>query len=147
MVVPLYFSPFESVPIGRLELEVRFVSRGLKFSRLERGSAAVAADVDLSHEIEEVKDDQGLEQSTLRIVASVSEYARPQRGIPGGLIGYITFRVEEGAGPANITLRGTAQASELGTNKSVPNVEVVSEQVEIIAAGSEPLVSCFFFTH
>ncbi|HWP84135.1 MAG TPA: hypothetical protein VNN17_03020 [Terriglobia bacterium] len=102
--------------------------------------------MELRHQYEERKDEQGLERALLTLVATVGE-AADGGGIPGGLLAYLTFQVADKAGPANITLHTTAEATEQGSGRPLPEVEVVSELVEILAAGSEPLVSCFFFTH
>lgn len=146
-VVPIYFAPGEGVEVGQLRLEITFVSRNLKFARLARGTAAELGNVNVRHELREEKSEQGLENSTLTIVASAAESANRQKGIPGGLLAYITLKVNEGAGPANITLRTAAEGRELASGDPLESLEVMSDHVEILAPGSEPLVSCFFFSH
>jgi hypothetical protein len=147
IVVPIYFTPGAGVEVGELKLEVKFVSRNLKYSRFSTGPAAELGNVDVRHEIKEEKNEDGLEISTLTVLASVPESAEREKGIPGGLIAYVTLRVNEGAGPANIALRATAEAGELKTKNRVQDLEVMSDRVDILAPGSEPLVSCFFFSH
>ena len=146
-VVPIYFTPAESVEVGRLKLSVNFVSRNLKFSRMDAGTAAEFGKVELRSEVQEWKNEQGLETATLTIVASFLTPEPPEKGIPAGLLGYVTFQIKEGAGPANISLRASAEAAELKTNKPVQDLRAFDAQVEVLAPGSEPLVSCFFFTH
>jgi len=147
VVVPIYFAPAEGVEVGQLKVDIHFVSRNLKYSSVTRGLAAESGNVEVHSELKEGKNDKGLETSTLTIVASISSPKLGQKGIPGGLLGYITLQVNEKAGPANITLRATGEAAELGTKKPIQNLKTVDALVDILAAGSEPLVSCFFFSH
>lgn len=147
VVVPIYLAPAEGVEIGELILYVNFVSKNLKYSTVKKGLAAESGNVDLHADVKDDKNDKGLETSTLTIAASIAGPKPGHKGIPAGLLGYITFKVNEKAGPANITLRATAEASELRTKKPIPNLKTVAAQVDILAAGSEPLYSCFFFSH
>lgn len=147
VVVPIYFAPAEGVEVGELKLDITFVSRSLKYSRLTRGLAAESGNVDVLAELKEGKNDKGLETSTVTINASIAAPKPGQKGIPAGLLGYITLQVSEKSGPANITLRTTAQAAELETKKPIQNLQTSDGLVDILAPGSEPLVSCFFFTH
>ena len=147
IVVPIYFAPSEAVEVGELKLEINFVSRNLKYASLKKGLAADSGGVEVHADLKEGKNDKGLETSTLAVVAAIAQPKASQKGIPGGLLGYITLNVNDKAGPANITLRVTGQAFELGTNKPVANLSTTDGQVDILAAGSEPLVSCFFFSH
>ena len=147
IVVPIYFAPADAVEVGELKFEINFVSRNLKYSSLKRGLAAESGNVDVHADLKEGKNDKGLETSTLTVVAAIAQAKPGQKGIPGGLLGYITLNVSDKAGPANITLRVTAQAAELGTRNPVPSLKTTDGQVDILAAGSEPLISCFFFSH
>ena len=147
VVVPIYFAPADGMEVGELKLEVRFVSRNLKYSRITRGLAAESSNVTIHSELREEKNERGLEVSTLTIVASIPAPKPGQKGIPGGLLAYLTLQVNEKSGPANITLRTAATATELGTGNEVPNLRVMEGVVNILAPGSEPLISCFFFTH
>jgi cohesin domain-containing protein len=147
IVVPIYFAPSDAVEVGELKFDINFVSRNLKYSSVKRGLAAEAGNVDVHADSKEGKNDKGLETTTLTVVAAVAQAKPGQKGIPGGLLGYITLNVSDKAGPANITLRVTAQAAEFGTKQPVANLKTTDGQVDILAAGSEPLVSCFFFSH
>ena len=49
--------------------------------------------------------------------------------------------------PASITLHPTVEASEVGTNKAVQNLRAFEAKVDVLAPGTQPLISCFFFTH
>ena len=71
----------------------------------------------------------------------------PKKGIPSGLLAYITMRISDNGRPASITLRTTAEAIQLGTNKKLDKLQASEATVDVIAPGSEPLVACFFFTH
>ncbi len=117
IVVPIYFAPAEGVAAGEIKLDVSFVSRNLKYSRINRGIAAESGNVDVRAELKEGKNDKGLEISTLRITASIPSPKPGQKGIPAGLLGYLTLLVNEKAGPANITLRTSGEAAELGLDR------------------------------
>jgi len=147
VVVPIYFTPAEGVEVGKATVTATFVSKNLKYSSLKRGLAGESGNVDIYAELEEGKNEKGLETSTLTIDASMPQGQPDKKGLPAGLLGYITFNVSQSAGPANITLRTAGQAVELETNRPVQNFQTVDAQVDILAAGSEPLYSCFFFSH
>lgn len=147
VVVPIYFRASEVAEIGKLKVEITFVSRNLKYSSVKKGLAAESGNVDVRAELKEGKTEKGLETSTLFIEAAVPQGKPGQKGMPAGLLGYITFKVNESAGPANITLRTTGSAFELGSNKAVQAFQTADSQVDILASGSEPLYSCFFFNH
>lgn len=147
VVVPIYFRPSETVEVGKVKVEITFVSKNLKYSTLKKGLATESGNVDVHAELKEGKTEKGLENSTLSIEATVPQGKAGQKGMPAGLLGYITFKVNETAGPANITLRTTGSAVELASNKPVQTFQTVDSQVDILASGSEPLYSCFFFNH
>ena len=89
------------------------------------------------------KDEKGLEHTTLHV-----KFSAPAGGtVPAGLLGYIQTRVNEKAGPAIISFRSTVKATLTSDPGKTQEVEIIDDQVEIIAEGSEPLISCFFFTH
>ena len=145
VVVPIYFTPTEGTEVGRLNLTVDFVSKNLKYSKMDAGIAAEMGNVDLATEAIEGENDNGLETTTLNVVASFLT-PDPPKGIPSGLLGYLTMRINDDAVPANITLTAKTTATELKTNKDVP-VESVNATVDVLAAGSQPLVTCFIFSH
>jgi hypothetical protein len=57
------------------------------------------------------------------------------------------MQINAGARPATITLKTTAEATQTGTDQQLPVVLSSEAIVEVIAEGSEPAVSCFFFAH
>jgi len=144
-VVPIYFTPAKTTTVGRLRLEVAFVSRNPKFARLDAGIAAELGNVELQTEVKESKNEQGLETSTLTLTAAAP--ASAQKGIPAGLLGYVTFQINEGAPPATISLRASADAAESVGGKPVEDVRAFGAQVEVMAPGEQPMVVCFFFSH
>jgi len=144
-VVPIYFTPAKSTTVGRLRLEVAFVSRNLKFARLDAGIAAELGNVELHTEVQEGKNEQGLETSTLTLTATAP--ASAQKGIPAGLLGYVTFQINEGAPPATISLRASADVAESVGGEAVADVRAFGAQVEVMAPGEQPMVVCFFFSH
>lgn len=147
VVVPIYFTPAENLAVEWLKLEVGYVSAGLKFSKLDRGIAAELGSVDVHAEVKEGKNERGLETQTLTITASFLSPDPPKKGIPFGLLGYVTLKISETARAASITLRSRVEARELGTNKPVQNVRAFETKIDVLALGTQPLISCFFFTH
>ena len=146
-VVPVYFTPPEGTEVGRMKLEVNFVSRNLTYTKLDAGISAEMGNVNLRAETKESKNAQGLENTTLTLVASFTQSEPPKKGIPSGLLGYFTFQISDSARPATIALRTTVEASELGSTKPMADVRAFDGQVEVVAPGSQPSVACFFFTH
>ena len=147
VVVPIYFTPAQGVEVGRLKLDVNFVSASLKFSRLERGIAAESGNVDLSSDLKLGKNEKGVETSTVTITASFLSPNPPEKGIPAGLLGFLIMRVDEEGRPASITLHASAEATELGKNQPLQNLRAFDAKVDIIVSGAQPYGACFFFTH
>lgn len=147
VVIPIYFTPAEGVKVGSLKIEITFVSVNMKYQKLERGIAAEIGNVDLKSEVKPGKNEKGVETSTLKIQTSQSSSEPSQQGIHEGLLAYMTLQVSETARPAVITLRVAAEAGDLKTNKPLKNVQTPDAQVEVFAPGTQPAVSCFFFSH
>ena len=147
LVVPIYFTPAEGVQVGRLSLDVNFVSANLKFSKLDRGIAAELGNVDVSTDLQVGENEDGVETTTLSITASIPSEEPSEKGIPAGLLGYLTMRIEEDGRAASITLRTSAEGSTLGSNEPLENLISLDAKVEVLAPGTEPMVACFFFTH
>ena len=147
VVVPVYFTPAQNVEVGRIKLEVNYVSANMKFSKMDSGIAAEMGGVDLQTDVKEAKNDRGLETQTVTITASFKSAEPPKKGIPPGLLAYLTLNISENGRPATITLRPVAEVSELGSNKPVQNVRAFETKVEVLAPGTQPVVACFFFTH
>ena len=147
VVVPIYFTPAQNVEVGRLRLEVTYVSVNLKFSKLDKGIAAELGGVDVQAEMKTGKTDRGLDTQTLTITASFLSPQPPAKGIPPGLLAYLTLAIGQDGRPASIGLRPTAEAAELGADRPVQNLRAFGTQVDVLAPGTQPLISCFFFTH
>lgn len=147
VVVPIYFTPAAGVEMNRLKVVVNFVSANLKFSKIERGYTTEAAEVDLSTEIRAGKSEEGVETSTLTIIALLSSAERPEKGIPAGLLAYLAMKIDEAGQPGTITLRGSFEAVELRSNRPIQDLRPFSATVKVLAPGLEPLISCFLFSH
>lgn len=147
VVVPIYVTPAEGVNLGHLKLEVNFVSANLKFNKLERGIAAEMGNVDLTSDLKLGKNEKGLETSSLTVQAGFPSSEQAQKGIPPGLLGYLTLKINDTGRPANITLHATVEGTEAGTNKPLTKVRAFDAQVEVLAPGTLPTIACFFFTH
>ena len=145
VVVPIYFTPASGVALGHLTLHIAFVSANLKYGKLERGIAAEMGNVEFKTDLKPDKNDKGVETSTLTIEASSPESAKSV--IPAGLLAYVNMKISENGRPAKIALRASAEGAELGTGTPAKNVRSFDGQVEVFAPGTEPAVSCFFFSH
>jgi len=126
---------------------VTYVSVNLKFAKLDTGIAAELGGVDVQAEVRAGKTDRGLDTQTVTITASFLSPEPPAKGIPPGLLAYVTLNVGRDGRPASIGLRPTAEATELRANRPVQNLRVFATQVDVLAPGTQPLISCFFFTH
>lgn len=146
VVVPVYFTPQRGVAVGRLHLEVTYVSLNLKYSKLDKGIAAELGGVDVAIEVKEGKNAKDLETQTLIIDASFLEQPPPATGIPSGLLAYITLNISMEGRPASISLTPKVEGS-LVSGEPVPDLRAVASQVDVLAPGTQPLISCFFFTH
>ena len=100
VVVPIYFTPAEQFPVASATLNINFVSKNMKFSKLDVGAAAELGNVNLKSETRDSKNEQGLDTTTLTIAASVPEGSG--KSIPSGLLGYVSFDISKTAVPANI---------------------------------------------
>lgn len=147
VVVPIYFTPAIGLDVGRLNLDIRFVSASLKFLKVDRGLAAELGGVDLSSKINTEKNEEGIDITTLTITFSSLLQESPLKGIPAGLLGYVAMKIDERGRPAAISLRTSAEANELGSMRPVQNLKSLSATVEVVAPGSQPMVTCFFFSH
>ena len=148
VVIPIYFTPAQGVEVGSLKLEVHFVSAFLKFEKFEGGPAAKMGNVDLSSNVKVGKNEQGMEVSTLTVLASFLSSELPKNGIPAGILGYLTMRLSEKAPPAAvIRLRTVAEGTELGSNKPLQNLRTSDGNVEVFWVDAPPSVNCFFFSH
>lgn len=145
--IPIYFTPEDGVEVGRLKVELSFISENLKFVKLDRGIVADLGNLDLNGELKVGKNDKGSETSTLTIMASFPSPDVPEKGIHEGVLGYLVFRIGENGRAANIRLRASGEAIELKTNKPLQNFEAADATVDVFAPGDLPVVSCFFFTH
>jgi Cohesin domain len=145
VVVPVYFTPADTLQVSRLDIHVTFVSANLKFDNVEPGIAAEMGNVKISHDLQLGKNDKGIETSSLSLLASAPESA--SQGIPSGLLAYIQLKISPSGRPATISLRTTVEATEKGNNRKLDQMTTPDATVEVIAPGSEPAVVCFFFTH
>lgn len=147
ITLPIYFTPEDNVAVGRLKLNVDFVSVNLKFSKLQPGIAAQMGNVALHNEIKIGENEKGVETTSLEITTSFLDKTPPPKGIPSGLLGYLTMRIDEDARPAKITLRTAVEAAALGSDELLESVEGIDALVEVFAPGTQPMITCFFFTH
>jgi hypothetical protein len=146
-MIPIYFTPQEGAALGSLKMEVNFVSVNLKFDKLQPGLAAENNEVELSSDSSTGKNDLGVETSTVTVKVNVSPSKSNSRGIPAGLLAYMTFRVSETGRLAKISLQLKAEGEELKSKKALQGIQATGSQIEVVAPDSQPAVACFFFTH
>jgi hypothetical protein len=146
VVVPIYFTPANGVAVGRLHLEVTYVSVNMKYSKFDKGIAAELGGVDVAVEVKDGKNDKDLDTQTLTITASFLDPQPPPTGIPSGLLAYVTLSIGTDGRPASIGLRPTIEGT-LVSGGPVPNLRAFPTQVDVLAPGTQPVLSCFFFTH
>jgi len=147
VVLPIYLRPPGDAPVGSLKLEVTFVSVNLKFQKIEPGIAADMGNVDIKSEAKTGKNDKGVETTTVTVNATAPSGGSDQKGIPPGLLAYIALQISETGRPATIGLQTRLEATEFGTKKKLNDMRVADSAVEVVAAGTQPEVACFFFTH
>ena len=147
VVVPVYFTPVPGVEVGRLKLEITYVSVNLKFAKLEAGTAAQEGGVKLNSVVKQAKNKDGVDTQTLQITTSFSDSGPPPKGIPQGLLAYLIMELSEAGRSARITLRSSMEATELGTDKPLEKLTVADATVDVIGSGAQQMMTCFFFTH
>jgi cohesin domain-containing protein len=147
VTVPIYLSPPGGKAVGRIKLEVTFVSVNLKYVKTEPGIAADMGNVEVKSESVSGKNDKNLETTTVIVSAAAPSGGDGEKGIPPGLIAYINMRINESGRPATIALQTKLQATEFGTEKTLEQMKSADAEVEVVAPGTEPVVACFFFTH
>jgi hypothetical protein len=145
VVVPIYFSPAQGIAVGELELVISYVSVNLDFSKVEPGIAAELGKVDLTTQVKDGRNDKGVDTQTLTIRAQAPSSAA--KGIPSGLLAYVTMLISRQGRAAAISLEPALQATELGSGRKLDKVQVTGATIDVLAEGDQPMVSCFFFTH
>lgn len=143
--IPVYFTLAEGVEVGSLKVQVTFVSVNMKFKKLQPGLAAQMGNVDLKSSVTMGKNEKGVETSTVTVEASVPS-SQP-KGVPTGVLAYLTLQISPNARSAKISLRTSAEATEVGSNKPLKDLQTADATVEVDAPGEVPQVGCFFFSH
>ena len=149
VVIALYYTPAQGVELRSLVVEVEWVSKHLQFVRSQRGIAAEMIGANVDTKVTGTRtDSESLERTTLRIDASVVE-ENPKRGLPEGLLAYLTFRVSSDAQPFAIELRPTlVSALDISSPaRKIAEAEMENGKVSVELPGLPPYVTCFFFTH
>jgi cohesin domain-containing protein len=147
VVVPIYLRPPDGIAVGAMQLEINFVSVNLKYEKVEPGVAADMGNVEVKGELKLGKNDKDVETSTLTVTATAPASGGDPKGIPAGLLAYITLQISDKGRPATIGLRTKLEATALGTGKKLDQLRAADSSVEVVAPGSAPSVGCFFFTH
>lgn len=149
VVVPLYVSGLLGAELRSISVEIEWVSKNLTFLKSARGIAPESVGARVRARVARViQDANNLEHSTLLVEAAVVE-ENPDRGIPEGLLAYLTFQISPEAQPAEIGLRPKLQyAEQTGPpGRKLMRAEVEFGKVIVELSGLPPYVICFFFTH
>lgn len=144
-LIPIYLTPPKSIPVGRVQLRVTFVSANVKFDKVEPGPTADNGKVKFSTDVATAKNESGIDTSTVTILAELSDPSA--KSLFAGLLAYLSLRVSANARPAKITLTTSAEASRPGSSDPLPDVRAFGAELEVQAPNSGPMVVCFFFSH
>ncbi|MSO19868.1 MAG: hypothetical protein EXQ56_05280 [Acidobacteria bacterium] len=136
-LVPIYFTPPESIAVGRVRLKVTFVSANVKFDKVEAGLAGDNGRLKFSADVTTAKNANGIDTSTVTIPAELSDPSATS--ISGGLLAYLSLRVGSNARPAMITLTTSAEAFRPGSSDLMPDVRAFGAEL-----GAE---GCLFLLH
>ena len=149
LMLPLYYTADPDVPLRSLIVEIEYVSNSLKFNKASRGvvTEQVGADVAATL-IEGTPNEDGVTRSKLQIATSLVE-ENPEKGIPGGLLAFLLFRVSSDAKPFAIRLNtSVVAASDIqDPPQKVTQIATAPGLVVVELADVLPEATCFFFTH
>ena len=73
VVVPIYLTLRESVKVGKLKVEVNYVSANMKFVKVDSGITTKSANVDLASDVTDGKNDKSLKDIAQEVGTSASE--------------------------------------------------------------------------
>ena len=146
VVLPIYFTPAPGERIGRLKLELSFVSPSLKFEKIETAAAGKAGNVEVTSDVGTAKNAKGTESTTVTVLANLPSREGPTKGMPAGMLAALNFRINQKARPAKIILHAKAEGERLESNTPV-DLSVSDAHIEVAWVDAPPSVSCFFFSH
>ena len=147
VLIPIYINPGPGLEIGKIKVEVNYVSANMKYEKSDPGTSIDSSTMDFQTEVNDGKNDKGVDTQTIAVSAALKSPQSAKSGIPSGLLAFLTLRLSKNGRPAVITLRTTAEGSELKSGKALENIQIEDAKVEVLAEGTEPAVACFFFTH
>lgn len=143
--IPIYYEPGKNGAIGRLDIELDFVSNSVKFARIEKGVASEGQTFEAKADAkEQPPDDKNIKHTRLNLSFALPEGAT-NKSLPSGLLAFLNFDVPPEAKPFSIALNPITVAAQDAAKKPA---QVVAEAGKIIVSvPDEPLAGCFFFTH
>ena len=147
--VPLYYTPDPRTPLRSLAFQVDYVSNNLEFEKVEpdpvteKAGAAVEATLTKG-----TPDAKGVVHSQLRIAVSLKEQL-PEKGLPGGLLANLVFRISPQATIVSIVLNPSVVSAEdtQSPPRRVAKVNAEAGRVVVVPGDIIIQMTCFFFTH
>ena len=136
-VVPIELTPAEGANIRLMKLNIDFASRNMKFVKLDPGPAFDANRMVMAVEDYVTFADEWAPSSKLTIRAALLPSYSGQQGFPAGVIGRLTFRINDDADGAIVALDVTAEATEIGANAPLSSQKLRAEEgsVFVLAPG------------
>lgn len=147
--VPWYYTPDPQTPLRSLALQIDYVSNDLKFQRAEPDLVTEKAGAEVEATLtESTPDAKGVVRSQLRLTVSLREQ-QPKKGLPGGLLANLVFRISAQATIVSIALNTTVlSAEDIQTPpRRVAKVNAKAGRIVVLPGEIIPQVTCFFFTH
>ncbi len=149
VLVPLYYTPDPNISLRTLTVEIDYVSISLQFQSVASGFVTEKAGADVEAILSEgAPEDQGIARSKLRVMVSLTD-KQPSKGLPGGLLAYLTFRISTDAKPFAIKLNPFVVSAEevRDSLQKITKVHAQPGTVVVQVGEMTPLAGCFFFMH
>ncbi|MBI4442049.1 MAG: hypothetical protein HY649_01585 [Acidobacteria bacterium] len=145
IAVPIYFKPSGEASLRALRVELEFVSNSVKFTKAEKAPVAEGSDLDLAVQVEELpRNEKNVQRTRLMVAVSVVD-SNAKKLLPGGVWGFLNFRISPEATPYNISMNPLSVSAQDTSQKPVP---VAVEKGHIIVFAADlPMAGCFIFTH
>lgn len=137
--IPLILTPATGVQIGRIIAEISFSSHALSFEEARPGEPATLVDAHIGTQVR--TDEQNPENSVLEVVVATEQ----GEAIPGGIVAYLTFRIEEQAPAEVIELQNTARV--FTTDNPMEPADLTTTNGEIENLDIPVMFACFFYLH
>src|SRR5262249_49850756 len=132
VLVPVYINPAAGVEIGKISVQVNYVSANMKYEKSDPGTSIDGDSMDFQTDVKDGKNDKDVDTQTITVSASMKSPQSTKGGIPAGLIAFLTLRLSKTGRPAVITLRTAAEVTDLKTGKKVEDIHIEDAKVEVL---------------